>query len=162
MLLGARTAFTLQAAPQTRQFAFGTLMSMVSQTFSLNEDFNFAAPLKILEAKANGLTFDPFGKFIASQSSEDKKLTIWRIQNFRNITKESERDIYYKQQSQSMSLFRRLSWSSDGAFIATTGGKFGNENIAPLIDRSNWNLLAALSGHFKPISVSRVNPTLFK
>ena len=57
-----------------------------------------AAPLKILEAKANGLTFDPFGKFIASQSSEEKKLTIWRIQNFKNITKESERDIYYRQQ----------------------------------------------------------------
>ena len=61
-----------------------------------------------------------------------------------------------------MSLFRRLSWSSDGAFIATTGGKFGSDNIAPLIDRSNWNLLAALSGHMKPISVSRINPTLFK
>ena len=118
--------------------------------------------MKILDAKANGLTFDPFGKFIASQSSEDKKLTIWRIQNFKNITKESERDIYYKSQSQSMSLFRRLSWSSDGAFIATTGGKFGTDNIAPLIDRSNWNLLAALSGHMKPISVSRINPTLFK
>ena len=61
-----------------------------------------------------------------------------------------------------MSLFRRLSWSSDGAFIATTGGKLGQANIAPLIDRSNWNLLAALSGHFKPISVSRINPTLYK
>ena len=36
------------------------------------------------------------------------------------------------------------------------------ENIAPLIDRSNWNLAAALSGHMKPISVSRINPTLFK
>lgn len=55
------------------------------------------APIKILDAKANGLTFDPFGKFIASQSSEDKKLTIWRIQNFKNITKEGERDVYYKQ-----------------------------------------------------------------
>ena len=58
--------------------------------------FSLIAPVKILDAKANGLTFDPFGKFIASQSSEDKKLTIWRIQNFKNITKESERDVYYK------------------------------------------------------------------
>lgn len=61
-----------------------------------------------------------------------------------------------------MSLFRRLSWSSDGAFIATTGGKAGSHNLAPLIDRTNWNMLAALGGHFKPISVSRINPTLFK
>jgi len=78
-----------------------------------------------LEAKANGLTFDPFGKFFASQSSEEKKLTIWRVQNFKNITKEAERDDYYKSQSLSQSLFRRLSWSSDGAFISTTGGKAG-------------------------------------
>ena len=42
-------------------------------------DVNEHAPIKILDAKANGLTFDPFGKFIASQSSEDRKLTIWRI-----------------------------------------------------------------------------------
>jgi hypothetical protein len=29
---------------------------------------------------ANGITFDPFGKFMATQSSEEKTLTIWRIQ----------------------------------------------------------------------------------
>ena len=61
-----------------------------------------------------------------------------------------------------MSLFRRLSWSSDGAFIATTGGKDGANNIAPMIERTSWNLTAALSGHLKPISVSRINPTLYK
>ena len=61
-----------------------------------------------------------------------------------------------------MSLFRRLSWSSDGAFIATTGGKDGTNNIAPLIERTSWNLQAALAGHHKPISVSRINPTLYK
>ena len=61
-----------------------------------------------------------------------------------------------------MSLFRRLSWSSDGAFIATTGGKDGTNNIAPLIERTSWNLSAALSGHLKPISVSRINPQLYK
>ena len=61
-----------------------------------------------------------------------------------------------------MSLFRRLSWSSDGAFIATTGGKDGTNNIAPLIERTSWNLSAALAGHMKPISVSRINPTLYK
>jgi hypothetical protein len=39
----------------------------------------FIEPVKVLEAKANGITFDPFGKFMASQSSEDKSLTIWRV-----------------------------------------------------------------------------------
>lgn len=82
------------------------------------------------------------------------------MQNFKNITKEQDLEVYYK--SPQMSLFRRLSWSSDGAFISTVGGKAGPHNIAPLIQRGKWDLMAALSGHQKPITVSRINPTLFK
>jgi protein HIRA/HIR1 len=99
---------------------------------------------------------------MASQSSEDKKLTVWRVQNYKNVTKDTEIDLYYKSQTFIQSLFRRLSWSADGAFISTTGGRVGNENISPLIDRNQWNLLAALSGHSKPITVSRINSTLYK
>jgi len=55
--------------------------------------------LKVLDAKANGITFDPFGKFIASQSSEDKKVIIWRVQNYKNITKDTEIDLYYRSQT---------------------------------------------------------------
>ena len=84
------------------------------------------------------------------------------MQNYKNITKEFEQDLYYKGQAMSQSLFRRLSWSSDGAFISTTGGKVGPCQIAPLIDRNNWGLLAALSGHSNAISVSRINPVLYK
>jgi hypothetical protein len=36
-------------------------------------------PIKMIETKANGIAFDPFGKFMASQSSEERSLTIWRI-----------------------------------------------------------------------------------
>ncbi len=61
--------------------------------------FYFLVPLKVLDAKANGITFDPFGKFIASQSSEDKKVIIWRVQNYKNITKDTEIDLYYKSQT---------------------------------------------------------------
>jgi len=59
-------------------------------------------------------------------------------------------------------LFRRLSWSSDGTHISTTGGRVGSVNIAPLIDRGSWGLIAALAGHNKPVTVSRINPILFK
>ena len=55
-----------------------------------------------------------------------------------------------------------MSWSSDGTFISTTGGKAGSSQIAPLIERNNWGLMAALSGHANAISVSRINPTLYK
>lgn len=59
-------------------------------------------------------------------------------------------------------MFRRLSWSADGGFISTTGGRVGSLNIAPLINRNSWGLTAALSGHSKPVTVSRINPFLFK
>jgi hypothetical protein len=36
-------------------------------------------PIRILDSKANGITFDPFGKFMATQSSEERTVTIWRI-----------------------------------------------------------------------------------
>lgn len=61
-----------------------------------------------------------------------------------------------------MSLFRRLSWSSDGTFISTTAGKIGTEYLAPLVNRSSWDQLATLSGHSKIINVTRINPKLFK
>jgi hypothetical protein len=55
-----------------------------------------------------------------------------------------------------------LSWSSDGAYISSTAGRIGSQFLAPLIERSTWNLQAALSGHNKPITVSKINPRLFK
>lgn len=61
-----------------------------------------------------------------------------------------------------MSLFRRLSWSSDGTFISTTAGKIDSQFMAPLIERSTWNQLATLTGHNKAITVSRINSKLFK
>ena len=61
-----------------------------------------------------------------------------------------------------MSINRRLSWSSDGSFISTTGGRIQGEYMVPLINRSSWNLMACLSGHNSSINISRINPMLYK
>lgn len=124
-------------------------------------NINEGAPLKILDSKANGLTFDPFGKFLASQSSEEKSVKIWRVQNFKNITEATQISSYFKQ-SMGMSINRRLSWSSDGSFISATGGRIQGEYVVPLIERSSWNLMACLSGHSSSINISRINQRLYK
>lgn len=62
----------------------------------------------------------------------------------------------------SMSINRRLSWSSDGSFISTTAGKICGEYIVPLIERSSWELMACLSGHSSSINISRINQKLYK
>lgn len=124
-------------------------------------NINENSPLQILDSKANGLTFDPFGKFLASQSSEEKSVKIWRVQNFKNITEAKVISSYYKQ-SMGMSINRRLSWSSDGSFISTTGGRVQGEYIVPLIERSSWDLAACLAGHSSSINISRINQKLYK
>ena len=98
---------------------------------------------------------------MASQSSEDKSLIIWRVQNYKNIIKEEKLEDFYRESS-SQSMFRRLSWSSDGFFISTTAGKIGKMNMAPLIQRSSWTNFATLCGHMKSINASRINPKLYK
>jgi hypothetical protein len=61
-----------------------------------------------------------------------------------------------------MSINRRLSWSSDGTFISTTGGRVQGEYIVPLIERSTWKLSACLAGHRSSVNISRINPRLYK
>lgn len=68
---------------------------------------------------------------------------------------------FYKH-SLSNSRFRRLSWSSDGQLISTTGGKIGAAHISPIIDRSQWNHQVSMAGHKRPVVVTRFNPKLFK
>ena len=62
----------------------------------------------------------------------------------------------------SMSINRRLSWSSDGSFISSTGGRVCQQFMAPLIARGSWNLAACLSGHKSSINISRINSRLYK
>ena len=70
-----------------------------------------------------------------------------------------------------MSINRRLSWSQDGAFISTTGGRIKGEYVVPLIGRSRWDekegrstwkLAACLAGHSSSINISRINPRLYR
>lgn len=77
------------------------------------------------------------------------------------MTLETEIAKYFKQ-SMSMSINRRLSWSSDGSFISSTGGRVCGEFMAPLIERGSWKLGACLSGHKSSINISRINPRLYK
>lgn len=124
-------------------------------------NINEGSPLQVIDSKANGLTFDPFGKFLASQSSEEKSVKIWRVQNFRNLTLEAEVTRYFTQ-GMGMSINRRLSWSSDGSFISSTGGRVCGQFMVPLLERSSWNLSACLSGHKSSINITRINPRLYK
>lgn len=58
-------------------------------------------------------------------------------------------------------LFRRLSWSPDGANIAAANAVNGIQCIAAIINRDDWNADVSLVGHQLPIEVTAYNPKMF-
>jgi WD40 repeat protein len=77
------------------------------------------------------------------------------------VTEAASISAYFKQ-AMSMSINRRLSWSSDGSFISATAGRICGEFVVPLIERSSWELMACLAGHSSSINISRINQRLYK
>ncbi|ORZ19308.1 WD40-repeat-containing domain protein [Absidia repens] len=103
-----------------------------------------------------GISFDPAGKYLASQS-DDKKVKIWRTSDWH---KEAEvKDPFYK--TSGTTFFRRLSWSPDGAHLVAPSAMNGSHCVAAIIDRDHWDADVSLVGHSVPIEVAAYNPKLF-
>jgi len=117
-------------------------------------------PIHTIEQHASGMTWDPFGKFFAIQSAETLKTVVYRVQDFKNIIKEKELTDFYGECGRGA--FRRISWSPDGALVATCAAKANKTYLAPLISRSNWNFTAFLGGHHRQVSAARFNRVLYK
>lgn len=77
--------------------------------------------------------FDPIGKFMASQSNQDKTLIIWRIMdNYKKFVKEKQFKEEYANNT-TMSQSARLDWSNDGMIISSTSGFISGMYTSPLI-----------------------------
>ncbi|KAJ3331686.1 HIR complex subunit [Blyttiomyces sp. JEL0837] len=116
--------------------------------------------LKKLDAHTEfvkGITWDPVGKYMATQS-DDKTVKIWRVSDW---AVEHEISEPYETAS-SPTFFRRLSWSPDGSAIVTANGENGNVPVAPVISRDDWSSNVCLVGHHGPIEVACFNPCIFK
>lgn len=121
-----------------------------------------ANPIHILkghENYVNGLVFDPIGKYMATQSNQEKKVIIWKIhENFKKFTKEAEYTEPFNTNN-TQAQFARLDWSPDGQLIATTSGCINGIFSAPLVKRGkSWNILGHLKGHRKSINICKFNP----
>jgi protein HIRA/HIR1 len=151
-------------------------------------------PYKILgqsvhTSTVKGVAFDPAGSYLAS-SGDDPAVCIWRTHDDWGLEKriDAESGIFRKwnfqskdtsgnvgehyddiQALSSQSLFRRISWSTDGAFLCSTNSVVKNKHVASTIARERWNVsgsggsgmteqssgAANLVGHKQPIVVSR-------
>jgi protein HIRA/HIR1 len=138
-------------------------------------------PYKILgkgihTSTVKGVTFDPAGTYLAS-SGDDPSICIWRAHDDWGLEKrvDSNAGIFRRwkegdaQALSSQTLFRRLSWSTDGAYICSTNSVVKNKHVASTISREGWAVsssqsaaagAANLVGHKHPVVVSRHCPFL--
>ena len=140
-------------------------------------------PYKILgrgihTSTVKGVTFDPAGTYLAS-SGDDPSVCVWRAHDDWGLEQkiDSKSGIFRKWNSSSsssnggssglslssQSLFRRLSWSTDGAYICATNAVVKNKNVASTISREGWAVSSSKStatgavnlvGHKQPIVVA--------
>lgn len=116
-------------------------------------------PLCVIETPATGMVWDPLGLFLATQSSEEKSLKIWRVSNIKNVTQVKEIKQYYENNRTGM--IRKPHWSPDGAFVSGVCANIGKRNFCPLVNRNSWEHEAFLMGEISPIMVSKWNPYIF-
>lgn len=154
-------------------------------------------PYKILgrgihTSTVKGVTFDPAGTYLAS-SGDDPSVCVWRAHDDWGLEKRidansgifrqwkektggggnnsSSADFSHQQQKSlsSQSLFRRLSWSTDGAYICSTNAVVKNKHVASTISRDGWAVSSARStaagaanlvGHKQPVVACRHCPFL--
>lgn len=104
-----------------------------------------------------GVAWDPMGKYISS-ASDDKSVAIWRCVDW-----QQEHKVDQPYQKEGRTFFRRLSWSPDGVYIATSHGYKDPQHISPLLRRTkDFAIECDFVGHQKAIISARFNPVIFK
>jgi protein HIRA/HIR1 len=137
-------------------------------------------PYKVLgrnvhTSTVKGVAFDPAGSYLAS-SGDDPAICIWRAHDDWGLEKriDAQAGIFRSwkggdsddvQTLSNQSIFRRLSWSTDGAFLCATNAVVKNKHVASTISREGWSVSSAenpgavgaanLVGHKQPVVVSR-------
>jgi protein HIRA/HIR1 len=104
-----------------------------------------------------GIAWDPMGKYLSS-ASDDRSVVIWRCADW---LQEHRCDQPY--QKEGRAFFRRLSWSPDGVYVATSHGYKEPQHISPLLRRTkSFTIECDFVGHKKAIVSTRFNPVIFK
>ncbi|PKI53666.1 protein HIRA isoform X2 [Punica granatum] len=104
-----------------------------------------------------GVTWDPIGSFIASQS-DDKTVIIWRTSDWSL----AHRTDGHWTKSLGSTFFRRLGWSPCGHFITTTHGFQKPRHSAPVLERGEWSATFDFLGHNAPVIVVKFNHSMFR
>ncbi|XP_033373985.1 protein HIRA isoform X6 [Parus major] len=115
------------------------------------------ATLKGHSGLVKGLTWDPVGKYIASQA-DDRSLKVWRTMDWQletSITKPFD-------ECGGTTHVLRLSWSPDGHYLVSAHAMNNSGPTAQIIERDGWKTNMDFVGHRKAVTVVKFNPKIFK
>ncbi|VDK64202.1 unnamed protein product [Anisakis simplex] len=102
-----------------------------------------------------GLSWDPIGKFLASQSA-DRTVKIWAIDGWQCVKTIVEPFV----ESSPTTMFCRMDWSPDGTYLVLPCATNNEGPTAQLVRRKDWSMSLDLVGHRKAVTVIRACPRL--
>eukprot|EP01018_Ginkgo_biloba_P012645 Gb_02983 [translate_table: standard] len=124
--------------------------------WNMSNGFSIAV-LKGHTSLVKGISWDPIGSFLASQS-DDKSVIIWRTSDW---SLEHRTEGHWGK-SVGSTFFRRLGWSPCGHFITTTHGFQKPSHSAPVLERGDWSATFDFLGHNAPVVAVKFNHSMFR
>lgn len=105
------------------------------------------AILKGHKGLVKGITWDPVGKFVATQS-DDRSVKIWKTSDW---TCESTIKEPFEECGGTTHVLR-LSWSPDGLYLVSAHAMNGGGPTAQIIEREEWKCDKDFVGHRKAVT----------
>ena len=94
-----------------------------------------------------GVTWDPVGKYLASQS-DDKSLRVWRTSDWQQETVVTEPFV----ECSGTTHVLRISWSPDGHYVVSAHAMNNSGPVAKILERDGWKMKMDFVGHRKAIT----------
>ena len=118
--------------------------------FLLFKSYFFSDVVTVLKGHSGmvkGITWDPVGKYLASQS-DDRTLKVWRTSDWQQ---ESEVTEPFAECSGTTHVLR-LSWSPDGHYVVSAHAMNNAGPVAKILERDGWKMRMDFVGHRKAIT----------
>ena len=116
------------------------------------------SPFRVLHQHSSfvkGISFDPVGKYLASCGT-DNEVILWECNSWKAETNLTEPMRYTVDKS----MFRRMSWSPDGASLCLSSATKSSKPIGVVLRRGTWEATADLVGHDTQSTCSRFCPSV--
>ena len=116
------------------------------------------SPMRVLKMHENyvkGVSFDPMGKYLLSNGS-DNIILVWDTSTWELTSKLTEP--MKNSADRACSLFRRMSWAPDGQYFSATACTKSNRPVGMIIKRTTWESAIDLVGHEQPSLSTRFSP----